>query len=288
MEIKGEFTYTFQINDPIRKRGKNGVVWLATQKESGNFAIIKWHKNPASKIPIAPHTHIQSPIEEIVHEGKIFSAYAYLKGEDLQQQFDQRKKIWRKADFIVAKWIQTLEILDHIHQQQLLHGDIKLSNLIYDASEDQMKLIDLDSVAAFPLQQPMQRAFIFSAPEQFLQVKELTGTWSDIFSSGICFYSLLSQALPYSMQHPAMLEQMQLSLPLPKREEIPDSLFPIFQKCCAKPLFPKPPGKKAGNEEIKALVLNIAARYAKASDLITDLKNLDLSPPKKWYSFLKF
>jgi len=284
VRLKGQnYQYEFDINDPIRQRGKNGVVWKGFCLENQNNVIIKWHKTTPHFKPTHIHDSIQYLIEEITIDSKVFRIYNYIEGVDLQSIFEDLDKKWKNTQFIVDKWIQTLEVLDTLHQNKLLHTDIKLSNILYDVVTDSIKLIDLDSAQHYPLEKPPQRAYIFSSPEQYLGYKELMGPWSDIFSTGICFYSLIKRELPYPLTHPALIEQKQLAFALEYIDEIHEDLNQIFQKCCLKPSFPIPPLQNTHEGNIKPIIENITKRYTTCQDLISDLRKLDLRETKKWY-----
>lgn len=284
MELKGtSYTYEFDLNNPVRQRGKNGVVWIGNCKETGKFIIIKWHQKKPDFYFTETSDSIQSFIEEISNEGRLFRIYTYLNGIDLQKVFEEPSKKWKDPAFVVEKWIQTLEVLQTLHKNNYLHNDIKLSNILFDESTQLIRLIDLDNLQEFPLQKAPQRSYIFSSPEQYMGYKDLMGPWSDIFATGICFHSILARELPYPLNHPALLEQKQLAFPIPELEHLPKELNTIFQKCCKKPFFSKPPGQNSTSENVKALVENITLRYTKTEDLIEDLKQLEFKSTKKWY-----
>lgn len=283
MEIKGHFTYQFDFDRPIRLKGKNGIVWSAIQMESGKKVILKWHKNKASSIEIPTHEGIQSLIEEIEFDQKKFRVYTYFEGIDLQSIFDEGHKKWKNAEFVVEKWIQLLEILKHLHSHHLLHTDIKLSNIIYHESEDRMYIIDIDSVQSFPLKNKIQRAYIFSSPEQYLGLEPLIGPWSDLFSLAICMYSILTRELPYPLEHAAMIEQNQLSINIRPHSRIPKPLFEIMYRCCVKPKFQLPPGRLKREELVKTILENLNARFLESDSLIIELQKIEFKKEKKWY-----
>lgn len=278
-----KFQYEFDINNPIRQRGKNGVVWKGICIENQSNVIIKWHKAKPHFTPTYLHESIQYLIEEIEHDSKAFRVYNYLDGIDLQSIFENPSKKWKNTEFIVQKWIQTLEVLDVLHSNKILHTDIKLSNILYNSEKDTIQIIDMDSSQHFPLEKTAQRTYIFSSPEQYLGYKEIMGPWSDIFSSGICFYSMVKRELPYPLTHPALIEQKQLAFALENIGGINEDLNQVFQKCCLKPSFPIPPLQNSASNNIKPILESITKRYTSCQDLISALRNIDLREPKKWY-----
>lgn len=283
----GPETYRFDFDKPLRARGKNGVVWLGTHVLNGEKVIIKWHKTPVAETGLPPLPGIQQKKGRLSHEGRTFHIYEYIEGSDLQTLSAQPAATWKDPSFVLEKWKQCLQVLGSLHQAGFLHTDIKLSNWIYQPATDLMYLIDLDNARPYPLQQNTQRAYIFSSPEQYLGIKELMGPWSDLFSLGICFYILFARKMPYESGHAAVLEQMQLALPLPPDKNIPPAVWEVLQKACKKPAFTRPPAQLSQDECRLRIIENIAERYTDSAGLLQRLNEIDILKPKHSFRLWK-
>lgn len=271
----GEETCVFDFDKPLRPRGKNGVVWQG-QRLSGEKVIVKWHKVQPLEEALPELPFVQRKKGRIEHEGKRFHIYEYVEGRDLQSVFENPDRSWKDPAFVLQRWKQCLQVLSGVHAAGFLHTDIKLSNWIWNEDLQQMHLIDLSSVQAYPLRHPVQRAYIFSSPEQYLGIKELVGSWSDVFSLGICFYMLFSRQLPYQSGHAAMIEQMQLAFPLPASDLIPAPVWEVLQKTCKKPAFQRPPAQLSKEEILLRTTENITERYTDTATLLAQLEHIQI------------
>ena len=68
-------------------------------------------------------------IEYFEEDDYIFLIYKYFEGITLEEYFKNNNQ---KLDEIQAGFImyKLLEILDYLHQNKIVHGDIKMSNII--------------------------------------------------------------------------------------------------------------------------------------------------------------
>ena len=153
--------------------------------------------------------------------------------------------------------------LSDLHQQHVLHLDLKPANILFRASGAAV-LIDFGLSRHELLPDLLEEQFHrpvgtteYMAPEQLLRVR--SDRRSDIFALGVILYQLATGRLPFGI--PARMRQVRRRVwrdPLPPRAlrpEIPAALQEIILRC----LEPMPD-----------------ARYPRAEDLMFELRHPDL------------
>lgn len=153
--------------------------------------------------------------------------------------------------------------LSDLHQQDVLHFDLKPANILFRTSGTAV-LIDFGLSRHLQLPDLMEEQFHrpmgtteYMAPEQQLRVR--SDKRSDIYALGAILYQLATGRLPFGI--PARIRKVRRRIwrdPMPPRalrSDVPSALQEVILKC----LEPVP-----------------EARYARAEDLMFDLRHLDL------------
>ncbi|MGL4422597.1 MAG: protein kinase domain-containing protein, partial [Gemmataceae bacterium] len=136
------------------------------------------------------------------------------------------------------------EGLQHAHDRNLLHRDLKLANILI-TDDGQPLILDFNLAGASELAQRVGGTIPFMAPEQldaFSGVPRLVDHRADIFSFGLMLYQLLAgrPAYPERSGKPAkilpqvLLDRMQKPLPIRSlNRAISPGLNAIVMKCLA-------------------------------------------------------
>jgi serine/threonine-protein kinase HSL1 (negative regulator of Swe1 kinase) len=95
---------------------------------------------------------------------------------------------------------QLVKILKHLHSKNIVHGDIKLENILYDRKTQNLLLIDFGSASRVQSKssklQVMSGTPQYVAPEVILQ-EEYDGFKSDLYSLGVVLFALATNRLPF-------------------------------------------------------------------------------------------
>ncbi|MGI0494494.1 diguanylate cyclase domain-containing protein [Alkalinema pantanalense CENA528] len=137
------------------------------------------------------------------------------------------------------------QALDQIHQNHIIHKDINPSNIVWNETTDELKLIDFGisvvqsrSQPAFPQPNGLEGTLAYIAPEQTGRTNREIDYRTDFYSLGITLYELLTQQLPFSTIDPLELIHCHLAQqPRPPHElnpEIPQNVSAIVLKLLAK------------------------------------------------------
>src|SRR5262245_31321203 len=135
--------------------------------------------------------------------------------------------------------------LRHLHQRQLIHKDIKPSNILVDPSSDQIWLTGFGMASRVPRerQPPTPPEFIagtllYMAPEQTGRMNRSIDSRSDLYSMGVVLYEMLTGTLPFAASDPMELVHAHIARePVPPHErskDVPGPVSGIVMKLLAK------------------------------------------------------
>ncbi|MDJ0555149.1 MAG: AAA family ATPase [Microcoleaceae cyanobacterium MO_207.B10] len=141
--------------------------------------------------------------------------------------------------------IQITNILDQLHQNQVIHKDIKPHNIIINPQTKKIQLIDFSNATHLPketleIRNPhtLEGTLAYMSPEQTGRINRGIDYRSDFYSLGITFYELLTGQLPFQSTDPMELVHFHIARqPIPLVElnsSIPETLNNIVLKLMAK------------------------------------------------------
>src|SRR5215831_11666133 len=146
------------------------------------------------------HPHV-CPIYDVgEHEGQPFVVMAYIEGQTLAQRLADKGR-FEDAGEAICLICQVLEGLEAVHARGIIHRDVKPSNIIIDAGG---RAILTDFGLARP-EQPGEHLTsegvilgtpAYMAPEQAAGQPENVGPWTDLYSTAIVAYQMLTGQLP--------------------------------------------------------------------------------------------
>ncbi|MCC5899213.1 MAG: AAA family ATPase [Phormidium sp. BM_Day4_Bin.17] len=141
--------------------------------------------------------------------------------------------------------IQVAQILQDIHQQRIIHKDIKPANLLIHPQTQQIKLIDFSIASQLDkevqeLQTPnrLEGSLAYLAPEQTGRMNRGIDYRSDYYAFGVTLYQLLSGCLPFNADDPLELIHCHIAkMPIPLNQvnpSLPEPLAALVAKLMAK------------------------------------------------------
>jgi serine/threonine protein kinase len=197
------------------------------------------------------HPNIVSILTAEKQDNVFFIVMEYVPGETLEAVItrDGCLDLPRALDYTC----QICNALDHAHRQNVIHRDLRPGNVLVTehgllkvADFGTSRIIEIASHGTTVIGSPP-----YMAPEQF-QGRAVFA--SDIYSLGVTMYQMLTGVMPYDTPSPHDLEKLLrgdlVTAPMLRNPGIPSQINAIV---------------------MKAMAPAVAARYQRASDLVSDL-----------------
>lgn len=194
------------------------------------------------------------------------------------------KDFYRHLPKAVSKII---ELLHEVHTKGIVHGDIKPSNILINASSpDDFQMALIDFGMSFPLGYKSTEKQLFSlgfsAPELLLSQQQIANETTDFYSLGISIYNLITSEIPLAHPNPELFINLQLTHPLPESSKIPASVYSLLANMTYKELFALPPNQLSAEEVVKTLKKGIDGRM-NYDTLLTHWNKIEIK--KKWFKY---
>jgi PAS domain S-box-containing protein len=162
-------------------------------------------------------------------------------GRSLDRLLDQ----FREPSAFLKIALQIVNALAKIHQQHIVHKDIKPQNIIVNPEQNQVKIGDFGLAAFLPYEgqivnnsHRIEGSLPYLSPEQTGRMNRGIDQRSDLYSLGITFYEMLTGQLPFQGNDP--LEWIHCHVaktpiaPITINPAIPQVLSNIIMKLLAK------------------------------------------------------
>ena len=276
-DLTGKAVGRFQITALVGKGGM-GEVYLAEDSLLKRSVALKrvsasLRSNPqyrelllkeAARASRLNDEHVAHVHDVLEHQGEIFVVMEYVEGQSLRQRTGKPLPL---SEFLPIA-VQCVEALVAAHQSGIAHRDIKPENIMITA-KGRVKVCDFglarqgswtqDTAAVDKTPTTALRGTpAYMAPEALLN--RHPDFRADMFSLGIVFYELLAGRQPFRDDDNPIATADRIIHAEPE---------PLLQICPALP-------KALGDIVAKMLRKDPEERYAKPSELLQDLKRIDL------------
>lgn len=219
-------------------------------------------RREAQAVAKLSHANIVS-IYDVGNEDDIhYIVMEYVEGKNLKEYIKENAPIPQDKAINIA--MQIAEALDHAHEHQIVHRDIKPHNILITPS-GKVKVTDFGIARATTTATVTQTGMVLGSVHYFSPEQargEITGPKSDIYALGVVMYEMLTGKLPFDGETPIAIALKQIQeQPVPP-SEITAGINPELEKLI-----------------LKAMAKNPDDRYQKAGDMWQDLYNLQMGSP---------
>lgn len=249
-------------------RGSMGTVYLARESFLKRYVALKVlspkltnspeslekFKREARLLAMLNHPNITSIFLFEEQDDIYYFVFEFVRGDTLEKVLQKKEKFSLRES---AKIIyEVLKALQHAHKLGIIHRDIKPSNIMMD-SVNRVKVTDFGLAAQTKLF--LEGTDIISGTPHYISPEQIKGQSispaTDIYSTGILFYQLLTGEIPYKANSVEEIFKMHLEKDLPKISQsvrtIPMAIEQIIRKMTNK---------------------NPDARYQSAKEVMKDLE----------------
>lgn len=254
---QGGMGVVYRARDP--RIGRDVAIKTLTEGFSGDSEMLKRFYQEAGQTGNLRHPNIVTVYDFGDEEGLPYIVMEFLDGQPLDKIIRLQEPLHLGARLDIME--QVCSALAYAHLQGIIHRDVKPANVIVQR-DGLVKLLDF-GIARTGQQhgQPVDRSMTrtgtlvgtpaYMAPER-LRGEPFDGR-SDIFSTGVMLYQLVTGALPFDAEYPAILHQILQQDPPPLSNYLSD-YPPLLEQVIA-----------------RALAKDPFERYAHASDMAADL-----------------
>jgi len=253
--------------------GGFGAVYLAEDTVIGKRVALKIpHRQNLSEEEIASEARLMAPLnhphivsvltaDRDAATGVFFIVMEYVEGESLAEKLAREGRLEEAQALNLS--IQVTEAVRYAHSRNLLHRDLRPSNVLL-TPEGTAKVVDF-SISRLLERDPYASTRIGSPPYMAPEHFQGRATFaSDLYSIGVMMYEMVTGVLPFFDINPARIEEMvaagRFTPPNLKNRQV---------------------GKAFSDIVVKAMARDLSQRYRTADELLADLKHLRLAPKRE-------
>jgi predicted ATPase/class 3 adenylate cyclase/GAF domain-containing protein/tRNA A-37 threonylcarbamoyl transferase component Bud32 len=178
---------------------------------------------------------VPTGVDKARYRNKPALLYNFIEGDNLAERGTAK---WTIEKFLPVA-IVLVDVLAKIHQENIVHNDIKPENVIIDHDE-RVYIIDFSSASRLSsrnigVQSPSQirGSIAYMSPEAFGRMNRQIDNRSDLYSLGVMFYEMLLGKLPFESKDPLELIHFHMAME-PDLGSLPSTLAEIIGKLLAK------------------------------------------------------
>ncbi|MFZ5903220.1 MAG: SUMF1/EgtB/PvdO family nonheme iron enzyme [Chloroflexota bacterium] len=218
---------------------------------------LKRFEREAKALARLTHPNIVKVTDFGEHEGRPYLVMVYLPGGTLKQRLGKPIP-WQEA---IRLLLPIARALDFAHRQNMIHRDVKPSNILITADGEPMltdfgiaKILDLEET------QDLTGTGIGIGTPEYMAPEQWTGKashLSDQYALGVVFYEMLTGRKPYTADTPAAILLKQATEPLPRPGQFAHDLPEKVEKLLLKALAENPSDRYASMGEFAATLESV-------------------------------
>ena len=197
--FKKFFDDTFEIVEVIKSDEKNFIARVF-DKNSKKLCVMKKRGKKSAEVykilKSVENSHIPQIYRIFEREENLILIEENIEGQTLEEILHYREKNFDE-DFVTKIFLQICDCLEKIHEKNIIHRDLKLSNIML-TKNNFVKIIDFGIARIFDPEKISDTEFLgtrgYAAPEQYgLFNLEQSDNRTDIFNLGVTIKNLLGE-----------------------------------------------------------------------------------------------
>ena len=189
-------------------RGAFGVVYRGHHRDRPDTSLalkVVDNRGQLDRLLLEPallstlrHPCIVQMEDYFLEDDRLVLALEFIQGEDLQKCVE-RGDVFSQEQ-VRDLLLQMASALEHAHAHNVIHRDIKLSNILVDRSAGRLRFVLTDfgigqRAEGIQLEKHTGGTLLFMAPEQ---LRGRPGPQSDLWALGVVAYRLLTGKMPFA------------------------------------------------------------------------------------------
>jgi len=187
------------IPNKLACRGCDGQVQARNERTEARFVRgRKLFFQEASTLATLKHANIVNVVGFFQANGTVYMVMEYQSGENLQHYLQSRRGKGLSERFLRTVFPPLLDGLELIHNNDLLHLDIKPGN-IHICRGGQPLLLDFGAVHGFPQSRQEQPGQVISpgfSPTEQYESRGYVGPWTDLYALGATMRACIESHAP--------------------------------------------------------------------------------------------
>ena len=225
---------------------KDVTIKLLNLKNNSDQNAVERFINEAKAVSLLSHPNIVSVYDTSLDEPSKYIVMEYIKGITLKEYLNKKGRLeWQEA----VKYInQILAALSHAHEKGVIHRDIKPENVML-MRDGSIKVIDF-GIAKLPDSKSLTVIDKAIGTVNYISPEQASGHGSneksDIYSTGIMLYELVTGQLPFVSASSVSVAMMHVSSEPAMPSSICDSIPTGLEQIIIKAMM-KSPDKRFGS-----------------------------------------
>lgn len=255
------------------RTGHNVAVKVLKEQFNNDKEFLARFQREAQTASRMSHHNLVNLLDRGVEGNYRYLVFEYVEGKTVKQLLNEYGRF--KASTAVQITLRILSGLQHAHQNNIIHRDIKPQNILID-KEGHVKVSDfgiarIASTFTLARTDTVLGSVHYASPEQ-MAVGGITDFSSDIYSTGVVLYEMLTGHVPFTGDTPTkvMIQHARCAPPPIEKDapETPPAIIAVVMKALE---------KKQENRFQSALEMADALNAALNGSL--QPKDLNLTPP---------
>lgn len=233
---KGSFGVVYKARDTILDRMV--ALKILHHRQDSKKRDIERFMSEAKKVAKLSHVNIVGVYDCERIGNDYFISMEFIEGKHLGILIDNKHPIPIPYILVIAK--NLFAALDHSHQHEIIHRDIKPKNIMI-SYKNEVKVVDF-GIAMLRGELKRENGNTIYGTPFYMSPEQIENSTidhlSDIYSVGVTLFHLVTGIVPFNGLSPMEIMSKHLSEPIPSikmyRNDVPEKLIQIIEKCMAK------------------------------------------------------
>lgn len=259
--------------------GRVVAVKVLRPQYAGDKEFVERFRREAQSAASLSHPNIVSIFDVGMFDGVYYIVMEYVKGDNLKNIIRADAPLPFERAVNITK--QICEALQHAHENNVIHRDIKPHNILV-TKDDRVKVTDFGIARAASTTSLTETGVVIGSVHYFSPEQARGGhveARSDLYSVGIILYEMVTGRVPFSGDTPIATALMHIQQSVPEPRLCNASLDPILNGIICKALEKNPEKRYRSAKEFKDELTKYESMLSSHAD---DEDTIELVAVSEW------